>query len=247
MGAELFYRRLMTVADDYGRYHASVVTLRGACWPTNPERIREKDVAKWMNELLSGDDPLVKTYNDGGAAYLEIQDFGQQTRTESKFPDPPWADSDSNCLANDNQMLSKCESNAKPSRSRNTKSKTKANTGDGVLSFESAKQSELERELETATKEIHDRHPKHRACGASQITKRLRVIVLKSPAVERVTRTRQINRNHAKWCEYWARDPGSPFAKGLANWLAPTEGRFDDEPPGLFPGADEPTIPRRMI
>jgi len=126
MGAEVFYRRLMSVVDDYGRYHGSVVTLRGACWPTNPEKIREREVAKWLDELLKGDDPLVRTYEVLGAIYVEIQDFGQQTRTKSRFPDPPCGKIDSKVPAECQQIDSRIPENDCTSRSRISKSKSKS-------------------------------------------------------------------------------------------------------------------------
>lgn len=114
-GAELFYRRLMTVADDYGRFHASLPTLRGACFPVGPERVTEKQILGWLTECLASDIQLLSIYESSGCRYLQIANFGQQTRGKSKYPDPPLL---SNCLATDNQMLSKCEANAKPSRRR---------------------------------------------------------------------------------------------------------------------------------
>lgn len=100
--AELFYRRLMTVADDYGRYHASPATLRGACFPTCPDRVTEKQISGWINECLSGDSPLISMYESMGCRYLQIDRFGQQTRGKSKFPEPTALNA---CLATDKQML----------------------------------------------------------------------------------------------------------------------------------------------
>jgi hypothetical protein len=117
--AELFYRRLMTVADDFGRYYSSPVNLRAACWPRCPERVTEKQVQQWLNECLAGDNPLIICYESDGCGYLEITNFGQQTRGKSKFPAPeqpkPFIQ---NCLSVDNQELIGCEADAQPSRSR---------------------------------------------------------------------------------------------------------------------------------
>lgn len=106
-GAELFYRRLMTVADDYGRYHASPATLRGACWPICPDKVTEKQITGWINECLATDTQLLSVYESGGYKYLQIANFGQQVRGKSKFPDPSPAEQLlSNGLANDKQMCS---------------------------------------------------------------------------------------------------------------------------------------------
>ncbi len=100
--AELFYRRLMSVADDYGRYHASPATLRGACWPTCPGKFSDDAVEQMLSECLAGDYPLIIRYEHGGAEYLQIDGFGQQTRTKSKFPDP-----------SESKLLINCEADAK--------------------------------------------------------------------------------------------------------------------------------------
>src|SRR5690349_6795195 len=122
LGAETLYRRLMSIADDYGRFFGSVMNLRVSCFPTNPDRFRETEVGKWLNELLRGDNPLVKTYCVGGITYLEIQEFGQQIRGKSKFPDPPWfqnqQDSEESAKQMQESPVSKCEANAQPSRMR---------------------------------------------------------------------------------------------------------------------------------
>lgn len=84
IGAELFYRRLMSVVDDYGRYFAHPSILRAACFPLKVDEIKESDVKKWLGEC--NDAKLVTIYN--GDKYLQIVDFNQKTRTKSKFPQP---------------------------------------------------------------------------------------------------------------------------------------------------------------
>ena len=86
-GAEILYRRLMSVADDYGRFYASPATVRGACWPTAPEKVKEQDVSRWISECAQGDRPLIRLYQSNGRQFLEITDFGQQVRSKSKFPE----------------------------------------------------------------------------------------------------------------------------------------------------------------
>jgi hypothetical protein len=87
-GAEILYRRLMSVVDDYGRFYAAAQTLLGACWPTAPDKVSVNQVRAWMQELTKGENPLVMEYAVNGCHYLQITDFGQKIRTRSKFPDP---------------------------------------------------------------------------------------------------------------------------------------------------------------
>ena len=86
-GAEVLYRRLLSVADDYGRFYSAPATIRGACWPTAPDRVNEAQVSAWLIELEQGKRPLIKTYTVEGCDYLEISDFGQPQRSKSKYPE----------------------------------------------------------------------------------------------------------------------------------------------------------------
>jgi hypothetical protein len=85
-GAQLFFYRLLSVVDDYGRYYASPGTLRGACWPLNPDRVSQEDVLRWLMECSAAE--LVILYKSGRSRFLQLTDFKQQVRSKSKFPDP---------------------------------------------------------------------------------------------------------------------------------------------------------------
>jgi hypothetical protein len=88
-GAELFYRRLMSKADDFGRFHANLNLLLAACYPMQLDRVSLTNVREWLTEC--GEAPsLVREYLIEGKNYLEIINFQQRTRSNvSKFPDPP--------------------------------------------------------------------------------------------------------------------------------------------------------------
>lgn len=99
--AEVFYRRLHSVVDDFGRYYAKPELLRAACYPLQLDRVGNPDVAKWLSATRKA--ALVRTYAIEGKEYLEVLDFRQQVRTKkSKYPDPP-----SECDADAAQMHSK--------------------------------------------------------------------------------------------------------------------------------------------
>lgn len=99
-GADLFYRRLMSVVDDYGRYYGAPRTVLGACWPTKPDAATEAEVENWLQECARGPRPLLTLYEIDGCRYLQLNDFGQRTRSKSKFPDP--------LSANCGQMSAEC-------------------------------------------------------------------------------------------------------------------------------------------
>ena len=85
--AELFYRRLMSVVDDFGRFDARPQMLRVSCYPLRVDRVREADISRWLAEAQAAG--LIALYAVNGKPYLEMQDFKQQVRAkESKFPSP---------------------------------------------------------------------------------------------------------------------------------------------------------------
>ena len=84
--AELFYRRLMSVVDDYGRYSALPQLLVSRCYPLQVEKVSPAQIAEWLQ--LCADEELIDLYEcPKGKPLLEIQQFNQRTRTPSKFPE----------------------------------------------------------------------------------------------------------------------------------------------------------------
>ena len=97
--SECFYRRLMSVVDDYGRYFANPSLLRAACYPLKLDKVSNADIGKWLADCAGAD--LVSTYEIEGKAYLQVLDFRQQERAkQSKFPEPP-----SKCSADAKQVI----------------------------------------------------------------------------------------------------------------------------------------------
>lgn len=92
---------------------------------------------------------------------------------------------------------------------------------------------ELENAIARVAEEIHSRHPHaRRDIGVGGVRGKLLTIAKKHPKAERITLVEKINRVHAAWCDTngWRKDDGQ-WAKGLENWLAPTMGRYLNEPP----------------
>ena len=85
---EVFYRRLMSVVDDYGRFHAHPALLRAALFPLKLDAVRDEAMARLLAEAEAAG--LVRTYMVDGKRYLQLLDFRQRVRAhESKFPAPP--------------------------------------------------------------------------------------------------------------------------------------------------------------
>lgn len=85
--AELFYRRLMSVADDHGRYSAHLTQLRAFCYPLKLDSVKEDSIKKHLAECV--DAGLIVLFTVESKGYLEIQNFGQRINGKSKFPEPP--------------------------------------------------------------------------------------------------------------------------------------------------------------
>lgn len=95
---EVFYRRMHSVVDDFGRYYADVGMLRAACYPRQLNKVSDSDVGKWLRACV--DAALVRVYQVDGEDYLLLSDFNQQVRAKkSKFPEVP-----SSCAADAQQL-----------------------------------------------------------------------------------------------------------------------------------------------
>lgn len=96
--AEVFYRRLMSAVDDYGRYTAHPALLRAALYPLKLETVDTERIARLLEAVRAAG--LVHIYKVAGKPFLELLDFRQRMRSrESKFPEPPGT-----CQSDDGQM-----------------------------------------------------------------------------------------------------------------------------------------------
>lgn len=85
---EVFYRRLMSIVDDFGRGDGRASILRSKLYPLKLERVSEADIIKWMGECTEAE--LVSQYVVEKKPYFELLDFNQQVRIKkSKYPANP--------------------------------------------------------------------------------------------------------------------------------------------------------------
>jgi len=105
MMGELFYRRLFSVADDFGRYTANKKLLRTLVWTFRVDDVTEKQIGGWLKECAKVN--LVILYEVDGKQFLELKDFNQRTRAQkSKFPPPEDGAALSACHTNDGHRRS---------------------------------------------------------------------------------------------------------------------------------------------
>lgn len=221
-GAELLYRRLMSVADDYGRFYASPVTIRASCWPLCPEKVTEKNITEWLIECLQGDKPLLSGYEVDGAKYILIQDFGQQIRTKSKFPEPVGF-----CKQPDIRIKSNRLRPAKGSRSRISESEAKPipeptlrDAISAIRGGQSPHQPELyavDRLVGECAERMYAAHPKKK--NMMLVPTALRSAINGAPNV--LEFLIEVESCHGEWAATTAwNEKGGNFAPKLDEWIA---------------------------
>jgi hypothetical protein len=88
--AERLFWRLITVADDHGRFDADPRVVLALAFPLKVGRLKPATVQRWLVELARADAILV--YNVDGRAYGSFPAWAKHQRrpqSRSKFPAPP--------------------------------------------------------------------------------------------------------------------------------------------------------------
>lgn len=86
--AEVFYRRLINRADDFGRYTANPELLRASLFPLRVNKVSAADIGKWLSECETAD--LVSTWKgNDGKHYMVMHRWEKGRAKHSRFPDPP--------------------------------------------------------------------------------------------------------------------------------------------------------------
>jgi len=99
--AEVFFVRLIMVADDFGRFYGSPKLLCSYLYPLRD--IRVSDISRQIAACVKAG--LIADYEVAGKRYLQIKNFGQRTRTmKSKFPPPNDGHMTVICQTDDGQL-----------------------------------------------------------------------------------------------------------------------------------------------
>lgn len=85
--AEVFYRRLMSVVDDFGRFDGRPTVLRSRLYPLKIESVSEADIVAWADECARAG--LIARYTVGGKPFILFEKLGSPRAKVSKFPEPP--------------------------------------------------------------------------------------------------------------------------------------------------------------
>lgn len=83
--AQSCYIRLITLVDDHGRYEADPVLLKSEAFPLR-EDIRSEQVSKLLKELHYAQ--LLNLYTTDGKALLQLTNWTERKRSESRYAAP---------------------------------------------------------------------------------------------------------------------------------------------------------------
>lgn len=84
--AEVFYRRLMSVVDDFGRFDGRTAVLKGRLYALKPT-VRESDITHWIAECEKAG--LILLYRVDSKPYILFRKLGPARAKESRYPHPP--------------------------------------------------------------------------------------------------------------------------------------------------------------
>ena len=84
---EVTYRRLYSVADDFGRFTAHPSLVRSAIYPLRPDLYSDAEISEHLKRCEAAG--VIRLYTVEHKAYLEVLNFNQRTRAQrSKYPPP---------------------------------------------------------------------------------------------------------------------------------------------------------------
>lgn len=91
--AECFYRRLMSVVDDYGCFDGRPAVIRPRCYPLKLDQVREADISRWIAMCVKAG--VITLYHVEAKPYVYMPKLGEsKPRSNPMFPVPPnhpWA------------------------------------------------------------------------------------------------------------------------------------------------------------
>src|SRR5690348_16892457 len=83
---EVFYRRLMSVVDDFGRFDGRESVLRSRLYPLQVSSVREADISRWIAACEKAG--LIALYVVDGKQYILFHKLGAPRAKTSKYPAP---------------------------------------------------------------------------------------------------------------------------------------------------------------
>lgn len=125
---EIFYRRLMSIVDDFGRAEADLDMMRLQLFPRQLDRWPVERIREALIECTRTSDPLVSIYTVDSKNYLQIHKFGSPRAKKSKCPDPPLSEHSRMQTHADARTCKQTYAHALPEPSTNTNTNTNTNS-----------------------------------------------------------------------------------------------------------------------
>lgn len=85
--AEVFWRRLLNLVDDFGRYHADPELLRIDVFPRQLDKVRVADIERLIDECEKA--VLLFRYSSASKPYLVMNQWERGRAQYSDYPEPP--------------------------------------------------------------------------------------------------------------------------------------------------------------
>ena len=83
---EVFYRRMINVVDDFGRFELDTLLIRSHAFPVH-QNISESDISAWLARCEQAG--LIVIYEVAGRHYLVLTKTERPRAQNSRYPDPP--------------------------------------------------------------------------------------------------------------------------------------------------------------
>ena len=153
--AEILYRRLMSVVDDYGRWEANPDLIRARCFPLQLSRWSTVKLRESLLEIRES--RLITVFHRGGKDYLQINNFGQRKQSRSKYPDPDLPESAGE--PEPNEAATRAGGNFGSNDENKREPWSTVNHGEKPCQSKSESESESESESKTETETKQDLTP----------------------------------------------------------------------------------------
>jgi hypothetical protein len=208
--AELFYRKLMSLVDDFGRFEANTRVLCGKLYALRTDRT-PGDIEFFLKECSSGEDPLITLYTVGKKRYLQINNFGQRERV-AKYPSPTEGVETLAAKCRNVRQESASRARSTPNTNTNTPSKERGLGETAGDDYEPT--SDESQEFDSWAQAAYARHPKKskKFLAEQSLMRRF----CRDPAARE-----RFDRNHELWCETQAwREKSGAFCPPLHEFVA---------------------------
>ena len=199
---QIFYYRLISIVDDYGRYEADLEILRVKCFPLLLDRWPLSRVGAALSDARSApsrDGHLITVYSSNGREYLQINNFNQRLRAKT-----------SRCPSPDGQMPDTCPSSARLARVSPPLSPPSPSPN-------SESRSTVESAIADSAERMYSAHPKKSSWALVPDA----LLAAVNGAADLAAKLAEIEACHAAWTktEDWTKSNGN-FAKRLDLWIS---------------------------